>query len=248
MENKGTGHSRRAFIAGAGAVVAYGAFGVGVGSEASPKEVEKIVKLPFKPPEKSEGYIVVDTRKCASCQSCMLACSLVHQGEENTSLSRIQILQNGFNRFPDDIVMNQCRQCVIPPCALSCPTAALHDEAENGNARMVDEAKCIGCQLCMDACPYIPRRTVWNYEKKDVNDIGVVIKCDLCADTPYFSEEGGAGGKQACVEICPMKAIEFVKEVPDQRDTVGYYVNLRAENWERLTATGDQKIGSGAIH
>ncbi len=238
-----SGQTRRAFLAGAGAVEAGGVVAGVVGSHAFPREVEKIVELPFKPPEKSEGYLLVDTEKCASCLSCMLACSLVHEGEENLSLARIQILQNSFGRFPNDIEMQQCRQCVYPPCVLSCPTNALHADAENGNVRTVDQAKCIGCQLCMDACPYIPHRTIWNHEKTDVNEIGVVIKCDLCADTPYFSEEGGPSGKQACVEICPMKAIKFVKEVPDQRDTMGYYVNLRTENWANLVAAGDQKLG-----
>ena len=244
MRNNEKGQTRRAFLVGAGAaVVAYGAAGIAVGGQAFPTEVEKTIKLPFKPPAKSEGYLVVDTEKCASCQSCMLACSLTHTGEENTSLSRIQILQNGFNRFPDDISQEQCRQCVIPPCVLACPTEAMHADEENGNVRTVEEAKCIGCKLCMYACPFIPRRPIWNHENKDVNGIGVVMKCDLCADTPYWSEEGGHNGKQACVEVCPMKAIKLVKEVPDQEDTKGYVVNLRAENWAKLVAAGDQKLG-----
>ena len=50
------------------AVVAYGVAGIAVGSEAFPTEVERIVKLPVKPPAKSEGYLVVDTKKCSSYQ------------------------------------------------------------------------------------------------------------------------------------------------------------------------------------
>jgi protein NrfC len=62
----------------------------------------------------SEGYLLVDTKKCQGCLSCMLACSLVHEGTENLSLARIQILQNSFAKFPDDLTMAQCRQCVEP--------------------------------------------------------------------------------------------------------------------------------------
>ena len=51
--------------------------------------------------EASDGYLLVDTRKCSSCQTCMLACSLVHEGKENVSLSRIQILHNTFENFPN---------------------------------------------------------------------------------------------------------------------------------------------------
>ena len=62
----------------------------------------------------SEGYLLVDTKKCQGCLSCMLACSLVHEGIENLSFARIQILQNSFGKFPDDLSMAQCRQCVEP--------------------------------------------------------------------------------------------------------------------------------------
>ena len=63
-----------------------------------------------------KGYLLVDMKKCQGCMSCMLACSLVHHGEENLSLSRIQILQNPQGSFPDDLVISQCRQCVDPAC------------------------------------------------------------------------------------------------------------------------------------
>ena len=74
----------------------------------------------------SEGYLLVDTKKCQGCLSCMLACSLVHEGTENLSLARIQILQNSFAKFPDDLTMAQCRQCVEPPCVDACPEKALY--------------------------------------------------------------------------------------------------------------------------
>ena len=60
------------------------------------------------------------------------------------------------------------------------------------------------------------------------------MKCDLCIDTPYWNEKGGPGGKQACVENCPMKAIKFVAETPVQTETEGYDVNLRNDHWLNL--------------
>lgn len=231
MDNNDKGQTRREFLVGAGAVVATGAVGVIAGSQALPTEVEKIVeiKLPFKTPEKSEGYLLVDHKKCASCQSCMFACSTAHEGKASASQSNIQIIVNSFDRYPDDIKMEQCRQCVYPICVFACPTEALHVNAENGNVRMGDAEKCIGCQLCMNACPFIPHRPIWHPEKTELNEVGVALKCDLCANTPYWDEQGGPGGKQACVEICPMKAIKFVSEVPDQRDKDAYNVNLRTQ-------------------
>ena len=37
----------------------------------------------------------------------------------------------------------------------------------------------------------------------------VSVKCDLGADTPFWEEKGGSGGKQARVEVCPMRVIKF---------------------------------------
>ncbi|MCJ7832951.1 MAG: 4Fe-4S dicluster domain-containing protein, partial [Deltaproteobacteria bacterium] len=104
----------------------------------------------------SDGYLLVDIKKCQGCVSCMLACSLVHEGVESLSLSRIQILQNPFKAFPGDITIEQCRQCVDPECVKACPADALKANPKYGNVRMVDRNKCIGCGACFEACPFKP--------------------------------------------------------------------------------------------
>ncbi|MBW2622097.1 MAG: 4Fe-4S dicluster domain-containing protein [Deltaproteobacteria bacterium] len=154
----------------------------------------------------SGGYLLVDTKKCQGCVSCMLACSLVNEGEENLSLSRIQILQNSFENWPDDVSMEQCRQCVEPACLEACPTGALHADAAYGNVRRVDSEKCIGCGLCLEACPFTPTRPILAGSGKSDNK-KKARKCDLCATAPYHWDEAGGGpqGKQACVEVCPVK-------------------------------------------
>ena len=176
----------------------------------------------------SEGYLLVDTKKCQGCLSCMLACSLVHEGTENLSLARIQILQNSFGKFPDDLTIAQCRQCVEPTCVEACPEKALQVDPKNGNIRIVDVKKCIGCNSCIQACPFEPSRALWNPDNKKA------LKCDLCSDAPFWSEKGGVKGKQACVEVCPLKAIQFTKNIPEQKGDTGYEVNLRGAEWKRL--------------
>lgn len=178
----------------------------------------------------SGGYILVDPKKCQGCKSCMMACSIAHEGVVNLSLSRIQVIQNSFEKWPDDQKIEQCRQCRDPLCVKICPVRALSVNREFGNIRMVDQQKCIGCQSCIEACPHIPGRAIWNFEE-DYSQI-----CDLCADTPYHWDEvgGGPDGKQACVEFCPVKAIQFTKEVPEQEGDSGYKVNLRGESWKAL--------------
>jgi len=184
------------------------------------KGCSKLIKVEKKGAElpASEGYLLVDVKKCQGCMSCMLACTLVHEGVENPSLSRIQIIQDSFECFPDDVTIEQCRQCVDPPCVKACPADALKANAKYGNVRMVDRGKCIGCGACVEACPYIPSRPVV-VSDENFNGDRKSRKCDLCANTPYHWDEAGGGphGKQACVEVCPVGAIKFTKEVPLQK-------------------------------
>jgi protein NrfC len=254
MENIITeGRTRRDFLKGAGAVVAGGVVVGVVGSQLSCEElpgVGGVVPEWWTPgsdrltlPPASEGYLVYDLEKCASCQSCMLTCSLVHEGKENLSYARTQRPYDTFGRFPYDVQEQFCRQCVYTPCIEACPSGAYHVDAANGNVRRIDEAACADyqasiapatCQQCLDACAYEPTRVIWNHEK------GVAMVCDLCIDAPYFGEAGGPNGKQACVEVCPLRCIRLVNEVPDQRDDAGYDLNMRTSNWLESIVTPDR--------
>ncbi len=220
-------YSRRDFMLGSGALVVADVLG---GANTATAEAKTAAPAPQTKISyaASKGYLVYDSKKCAGCVTCMLTCSLVHEGKENLSLARIQIMQSSFAKFPDDIKLAVCRQCVTPVCVQNCPTGACFVDSANGNIRRIDSTKCVGCKTCLSACPQQPNRTVWNPTAKKS------MKCDLCLDTPYWSEKGGPSGKQACVESCPMKAIKLATEAPDQTETDGYDVNLRNEHWLNL--------------
>jgi protein NrfC len=221
-----SGFSRREFLALSGTT----AIAVGIGGCTSliwMKE-EEVAAIPV-----SGGYLLVDTKKCQGCLSCMLACSLVHEGEISLSLSRIQVMQNSFEKWPDDLTIEQCRQCVDPPCMAACQYGALKAEPEFGNVRMVDRDKCVGCGECVEACPYTPSRPVV-VEDAEYDGEEKSRKCDLCAEIPFWEEAGGPGGKQACIEVCPVGALSFTTEVPVQEGDAGYKVNLRDETWAAL--------------
>ena len=215
---------RREFLTGSGAALAAGALVVSAAESAAAVLTQTQAPTQTAKPsyEVSTGYIVYDSRLCLGCQSCMFACSMTHEGMANPSLSRIQIIRDApsFTKYPYDIVMSVCRQCVSPLCVQNCPTGACHVDAANGNVRRIDQSKCIGCKRCINSCPQRPHRTIWNSAKKKST------KCDLCADAPYWSQQGGPGGKQACVETCAAKALKLVKEAPSQLDVAGYDVNL----------------------
>lgn len=221
MANEPVNSSRRDFLKVGSASL----LGLGVGSMFPGVKLfgNEVYAIPA-----SEGYLVVDTKKCQGCSTCMLACSLAHEGKLNMSLGRIQVQQNPFEKFPDDLRIDQCRQCTYPACVEACPTQALHADEETG-VRLVSSEKCIGCQRCLMACPYETTSTTWNHVD------GHAQKCDLCLDTPHWEQEGGINGKQACISVCPTDAIAFTTDVPTQAGDSGYKVNLRKhDDWAKL--------------
>lgn len=203
--------SRRQFLTGLGGVGVGALFGGVLNSLALPDEV---IAIPA-----SQGYLLVDTKKCAGCTTCMLACALTHHGKTSQSLARLQVTAYPMGQFPNDIDIAQCRQCPFPACVEACPTGANHVDAKTG-VRTVDAKKCIGCERCVNACPFTPARAIWNFEEKHAQ------KCDLCLDTPFWDHVGGPDGTRACEEVCPMRAISFTKEIPAQTGD-GYDVDLR---------------------
>jgi len=207
---------RRDFLVGSGAALA-GALAVSIPEKAKASMPDSNTSYAT-----STGYIVYDSRLCWGCQSCMFACSSGHQGEANPALSRIQIIRDApsFTKYPLDVIMAVCRQCVSPLCVQNCPVGAAHVDAAHGNIRVIDQEKCIGCETCIQSCPQRPHRTVWNPFKNKSS------KCDLCLDAPYWSKKGGPNGEPACVSICPSRALKLVHETPPQEDVSGYDVNL----------------------
>lgn len=182
----------------------------------------------------SKGFLVVDLKKCQGCGTCMMACALAHSGIASYSLSRIQIQQDSFADWPDDVAMAICRQCQDAPCVAVCPVRPVRANKQNpkqGNVRMIDQSLCIGCKMCLTRCPYTPTRIQWNSELQKSQ------KCDLCVETPYLEEKGGPGGTQACIRVCPVNAIAFTTKMPDQGSDESYNVNLRDHVWSKLGMT-----------
>jgi sulfite dehydrogenase (quinone) subunit SoeB len=81
-----------------------------------------------------------------------------------------------------------------------CPTGASYKRAEDGIV-LVDEDKCIGCQLCAWACPYGAR---------EISDQkGTMQKCTLCVDRIYNETLDEEDRQPACVKACPTRARHF---------------------------------------
>ena len=104
--------------------------------------------------------------------------------------SRIRI----FMPFPGVEIPHLCAQCDDYPCIEACPANALSVDERTG-AVIVNQDTCIGCSLCIEACPgKVPH--LHPISKK-------AVICDLC------------GGDPECVKVCQeagYNALRLVKE------------------------------------
>jgi len=170
--------------------------------------------------------MAVDPSKCsANCTDCITACHTVHNvpdfgnpkdeikwiwtepfaavfpGENHAYLG--QAIQK--NRPP---VL--CNHCANPPCVRVCPTQATFQRPDG--IVMMDSHRCIGCRLCMAACPYGARSMNYRDPRPFIARInpdfptrakGVVEKCNFC------EERLAKGMLPACVAACKEKALVF---------------------------------------
>ena len=134
---------------------------------------------------------IKNRESCTGCRICEMVCSLKWEGEGvNPTLSRIKIIS-----CPDKgvFVPRFCRLCRNPSCVSSCPKEALSQEPETG-VIIVDEDKCVGCGLCVEACEF---GGISSHPEKNS-----VMTCDLC------------GGDPLCVKYCMNETLVFLK--PDE--------------------------------
>ncbi|MDD3471431.1 MAG: 4Fe-4S dicluster domain-containing protein [Syntrophaceae bacterium] len=139
--------------------------------------------------------MIVDQRRCIGCHSCTVAC----KSENNVPLgywrSWVKGIQKGV--YPDVGTMflrRLCNQCDTPPCVQVCPVQATVKRDEDGVIVMY-YGKCIGCGMCISACPYDAR--FFNPIRHTAD------KCDFC------SHRIENGLEPACVEACLSKALIF---------------------------------------
>ncbi len=103
------------------------------------------------------------------------------------------------NRYRDEKVYKAffvpkiCNHCRHPSCVSVCPTGATF-KTDDG-AVLIDHSYCIGCQYCVQACPYGARF----FDPRT----HVTEKCTWC----YHRITKGL--KPACVEVCPVNARIF---------------------------------------
>jgi Fe-S-cluster-containing dehydrogenase component len=167
--------------------------------------------------------IVCNIERCLGCHTCELSCAIAHSpaagpleagadpalGAPALAVAlaaagvrpgyRIHVEHYGPKAIP-----LSCQHCEEAACALACPTGAVRRLAP-GKPVLLEEARCIGCSMCVQACPFgvMAMRPGGK----------VAFKCDLCVTRL------AKGFQPACVASCPTRALSLEDEasIKDKR-------------------------------
>lgn len=142
--------------------------------------------------------IYVIKEKCNGCMNCVVACQKAHAGSEfyapirDSEPTRIHL--QVVEKSPVPLV---CRHCEEPACVKACMTGAMRKDERTGIVlNEFNAQKCVGCWMCVMACPFgviSPKRD---------GDRKIAVKCDMCVKR----------GSPACVDSCPKGAIVYMED------------------------------------
>ncbi|CBL04244.1 Fe-S-cluster-containing hydrogenase components 1 [Gordonibacter pamelaeae 7-10-1-b] len=166
--------------------------------------------------------MVIDTKRCVGCNACTVACKMANNVPQDIFWTRAltdggEMMDTPAGEFPDvslRYITVSCQHCENPACAKVCPVGATYKDPETGVVRQ-DYDKCIGCRMCMSACPYTGVRSFNWEEPRYPMDFAlgdadapkhqkhVVEKCIFCY------QRLARGETPACMDLCPARARHF---------------------------------------
>lgn len=158
--------------------------------------------------------MAIDLRKCIGCHMCSVACKSNNNLPNGVWFNRVETDGGGGQdtargTYPEDLTLGWvpicCQHCAMPACLAVCPANVISKRAD-GIVEQNNE-ECIGCMLCVDACPYGVRTVVegeleyvvdfalgdWDAPKHLAN---TATKCTFCANRIDRDD------KPACMELC----------------------------------------------
>lgn len=183
---------------------------------------------------------VIDQDRCIGCHTCAVACKIENNLPDEVWWNRIltdggQEMDIPAGEFPNtsiEYIPVNCQHCENPACVKVCPVGATYKDSETGAVRQ-DYDKCIGCRMCMSACPYTGVRSFNWDEPTHVLDMRIgdsqvpdhqkhtVEKCTMCWHRITKNEE------PACIEACPGRA-RFWGDLDDPDSEVSKLVKARS--------------------
>ena len=163
--------------------------------------------------------MVIDVKRCVGCSTCAVMCKSENNVPNGIWWNRATTeggkhLFTPGGTYPVLRMSNftiACQHCGNPACVKVCPVGATWKDEETGVVRQ-DYDKCIGCRMCMAACPYTGVRS-FNWEEPQYSiDVATgdsevqthqkhtVEKCTFCWHRLARGEE------PACIAVCPGRA------------------------------------------
>lgn len=169
------------------------------------------------PGKKRKWVMVIDLKKCDGCiglgiqPQCTKSCIQGHyvpKGQKWIEIFEDELPGGGTYFLP-----TPCYHCDNAPCVNVCPVAATYHT--DSGVVLIDQQRCIGCRMCMAACPYHRRFFNWGTpelppeaalaEYSPEHQVpaikGTVMKCDFCPDMMQ------QGRLPFCVTACPRKVL-----------------------------------------
>lgn len=134
-------------------------------------------------------------KECTGCGCCQVACKDKNDLPIGFFFRKTYDYEGG--QCPDvwaATLSMSCNHCDNPACVAVCPAGALFKEAEFGFVVQKHD-ECIGCQSCVEACPYGAPK----YDEAE----GKVRKCDGCIDWVKN------GMEPACSGACSTRALKW---------------------------------------
>lgn len=122
----------------------------------------------------------IDTIRCVGCHTCSIACKIENNLPDDVIWNRV--LTNGgasmdtasgtFPNLSKEYITVACQHCENPACVKVCPVGATFKDPDTGAVRQ-DYDKCIGCRMCIAACPYTGVRS-FNWDEP-AHSIGFAV-------------------------------------------------------------------------
>lgn len=165
--------------------------------------------------------IAINLDRCVGCHTCALSCKMQNNVPEGMLWNRVltedcDVMDGALGTYPNvtrTFLPVACQHCQNAACQRVCPTGATYKD-DKGRVE-IDYDKCIGCRMCLAACPYTGVRS-FNWEEPAYyadfalgdadaakHEKHTVEKCIFC------TQRVARGEQPACVADCIGRARHF---------------------------------------
>ena len=156
----------------------------------------------------------IDQRTCIGCHACTVACKTEHDIPVGQFRTWVKYVEKGeYPNTTREMGVMRCNHCTDAPCVTGCPTQALF--IRDDGIVDFDNTRCIGCKMCMQACPY---DAIYIDENTHT-----AAKCNFCA------HRIDNGLEPACVQVCPTQSI-WMGDIDDPTSGISKFLSITPVN------------------